>query len=243
LGSWGLLLPLAGAGFVLASRAGWGGRVVVAWTLVAGILLALARVRAALDWDLAGNATLLHQGRVWPVAHLLAGALGGVALAWVWRRLARRSVLAAGAATVALLAVGAVSPVLAARDLAATMARGDDGFVYGSGAAASGGFVRRAAAHLEPRDVVAVEGERGRGLALLLWQFSGARLARFDDPRLEGNDLRIRFAELAAAWDRRVAGAGFEPSVVVVSPDARPSGEVLERGRFGGRAWVVVRRV
>ena len=34
----------------------------------------------AFDWTLAGNATLLHQGRVWPPMHLLGAALAGAAL-------------------------------------------------------------------------------------------------------------------------------------------------------------------
>jgi hypothetical protein len=86
-----------------------------------------------------------------------------------------------------------------------------------------------------------VEVRGSRALALLLWQFSGAKLASYDDPRLEGNDLRIRYRERAEGWDRRMAGDGFD-SDWVVAPAAEVSGEVLERGRFGGETWALMRR-
>jgi hypothetical protein len=213
--------------------------VVVAWGAVTSLLLALARVRAAFDWDLAGNATLLHQGRVWPVAHLLAGGLAGAALAWGCGRLSQLPRLVPAAAGIAVLVAGAVSPALASADIAAVIDEHRAGFLYTRPDLAPGSFVQRAAARLGPNDVVEVRDSRA--LALLLWQFSGAGLAAYDDPRLARNDLRIRYRDLAAAWDRRMAAGGFAAGYVV-APPGEVSGEVLESGRFGGRPWDLVRR-
>jgi hypothetical protein len=99
--------------------------------------------------------------------------------------------------------------------------------------------VRRVAGRLDSSDVVEVDGPPG--LALSVWQFSGARLAKFDDPRLPRNDLRIRFRELAAAWDRRAAAGGFNPDYAVVPIAQAPAdARVLDRGRYGGGIWVFV---
>jgi hypothetical protein len=253
LAAWGLLLPLAAAGVLVALRRTLSeptvcsavrptpscARVVLAWAAVTALLLVLARVRAASDWDLAGNATLLHQGRVWPVAHLLAGGLAGAALAWGCARLSHLPRLVPVAAGIGVLAVGAVSPALASADIAEVIEAHDGGFIYTRPDVAPGSFVRRAAAHLGPNVVVQVGDSRA--LALLLWQFSGAKLAAYDDPRLEGNDLRIRYRELAEGWDRRMAGDGFV-SDWVVAPAGDVSGEALEKGRFGDGTWVLVRR-
>ena len=239
LASWGVLVPLAALGLVslVGSRAP-GHKVVLSWVLVTAVLLALARVRALFSWGLAGNATLLHQGRVWPVAHLLGAALAGAGLGWIRSRPARRARVVGSVVGAALLCVGAVSPVLASRSLAATIRAGEGGFHYGQAQFASGSFLRRAAERLDADDVVEVRGPPG--LALGLWQFSGARLATYDDPRLTRNELRIRFRELAAAWDRRMADEGFAPDYRLL-PRARLTDEpVLERGRFGGRRWVLV---
>jgi hypothetical protein len=250
LGAWGLLLPLAAAGLWVAlrspgtardglDRTAGTARVVVAWAAVTGVLLALTRVRAAFGWDLAGNATLLHQGRVWPVAHLLAGGLAGAALAWGRGRLSRLPRLVPAAASIAVLGAGAVSPALASSDIARVITEHRAGFFYTRPDLAPASFVRRAAARLGPDDRVEVRDSRA--LALLLWQFSGVRLAAYDDPRLARNDLRIRYRDLAAAWDRRMAAGGF-PSGYVVAAPGEVSGEVLESGRFGGRPWELVRR-
>jgi hypothetical protein len=240
LGSWGLLFPLAGGGVLLALRAGPGSRPLLGWLVVTAGLLLVARARAELGWDLAGNATLLHQGRVWPVAHLLGAAFAGAALAWGYGRATRRARPLGAAAGAAVLACGMVSPWLASQGLEETMRRHEGGYVYTRSDVAAGSFLRRAAARLCPRDVVAVPG--GPALALLLWQFSGAKLATYDDPRTEHNDLRIRYRELAEAWDRRMAAGGFRASHVVAPEERAPAGEVLERGAFGGRTWVLVRR-
>jgi hypothetical protein len=252
LGAWGLLLPLAAAGLWVAlltaeptARGGLGrtaeptARVVLAWAAVTGLLLVLARARAALEWDLAGNATLLHQGRVWPVAHLLAGGLAGAALAWGCARLSHLGRLVPAAAGIAVLAAGAVSPALASADIATVIEAHRAGFLYTRPDVAPGSFVRRAAARLGPHDVVEVRDSRA--LALLLWQFSGTGLAAYDDPRLAGNDLRIRYRDLAAAWDRRMAAGGF-PSGFTVAPAGEVAGKVLEAGTFDGRTWALVRR-
>ncbi|CAN5583952.1 hypothetical protein BH24ACT26_BH24ACT26_17220 [soil metagenome] len=240
LGSWGLLVPAALGGAIVAGRsASREARAALLWALGATLLLALARARAQLDWDLAGNATLLHQGRVWPVAHLLASSLAGVGLAWAHGALARRSSQAAAAGAALVLGVGAMSPVVASMGLTETLERHDGGFIYGRPDIAPGSFVRRAADHLDPDDVVRVED--ARLLGFLLWQFSGARLAAYDDPRLDRNDLRIRFRDLAGAWDRRMASGGFEADYAVVpAGSVRRGASALERGRFMGVDWALV---
>jgi hypothetical protein len=240
LGAWGLLLPLAAAGVACASRRP--GRAARLLLLCAGAtagLLVLARARAALDWGLAGNATLLHQGRVWPVAHLLGAAFAGAALAAAHAWLGRRSRLAASLAGGVVLGCGLVSPALASLGLERVMREHDGGFIYARSDVAPGSFVRRAAARLGPGDVVEVRGSRA--LALLLWQFAGVKLAAYDDPRLEHNDLRIRYRDLAVAWDRRMAGGGFDADFVVAPAAERAPGRAVVRGGFDGRGWVLLR--
>lgn len=236
LGSWGLLLPFAVIGGVLTWRArDVNARVVSAFAAGAVALLALALAREAFDWRLAGNATLLHQGRVWPPAHLLGAALAGIAatavFSWSWRR--RRALAVAGAAS--LLAVGVASPVLASRALADVLERHEDGFVYGRADLAPGSFVDRVAARLGPADTVAVDEP---GLAFHLFELSGCRLAAYDDPRLDGNDLRIRYADLAERWDARIAGPGFEPDYEVI-PAPLDEHPALRTGVYGGETWAL----
>jgi hypothetical protein len=240
LGAWGLLLPLAALGLAVAlRRTGRAARTLLAWVLVTAVLLALARIRSVLGWDLAGNATLLHQGRVWPVAHLLGAALAGVGLARIASvRLARGD--AGALASVALVATGAVSPVLASGSLLNTIRDHRGGFAYGRPEVASESFLVRAAARMDPTDVVEVRGPPA--LAMRIWQYSGARLAAYDDPRLEGNELRIRYRDLAAAWDRRMDRGGFRADLIVLSAERiAPGARVLARGPYGGRDWALVR--
>jgi hypothetical protein len=242
LGSWGLLTPLAALGIALTVRARRPRTtLLVSWALITAILLALARARALLDWGLGGNATLLHEGRVWPVAHLLAVAFAGAGVAWLRATLARRAPAVAAALVGAVFVAGVVSPWIASRSLAATIRAGEGGFQYARPDFGRGSFVRRAAGRLDPDHVVEVRGPPQ--LALALWQFSGARLARYDDPRLRRNDLRIRFRELARAWDSHMAEEGFVPDLIVMPLRGVSGAGVLERGRFGARAWALVRPV
>jgi hypothetical protein len=72
LTSWGVLLPLAIGGVVVAARTrSVDGKALLGFLAGTGLLLSFSIGRGAFDWNLAGNATLLHQGRVWPPAHLL----------------------------------------------------------------------------------------------------------------------------------------------------------------------------
>lgn len=246
LASWGLLLPLAVLGVVVAARRALrrGGAevaVLLAWAASIALWLAVTVVARGMREGLAGNGTMLHQGRVWPVAHLVGAAFAGVALLSVYRVIRRRSRALAAAACGLLLGVGAASPALAALHMTEIIRRADDGWVYATQDLAAGSFVRNAAAQLDPDDIVRVRGSDG--LAWALWQFSGARLAEYDDPTLEGNDLRVRFSELARAWDRRMAAEGFKPTHVVLPADRVSAGlEVLERGPFQGRRWVLASR-
>jgi hypothetical protein len=189
-----------------------------------------------LDWGVFGNETLLHQGRMWPPLHLLGAALGalGFLAAFGWLRDRGRAIASAFAALVILL--GIASPVIASVGLTKILDRHTEGFDYAEPDLARDRFVRRAAAHLDPDDVVEVLGSDD--LAFLLFQFSGVKLATYNDPRLIGNELRIRFSDLAAEWDRRAYGEGFPPDYVV-RPAGAP-GRALEIGAFRGRRWELV---
>ena len=238
LGAYGLLLPVALGGAVVARRL-QGGRVLLALCAATVLLLSLAVAREVFGWTVWNNATLLHQGRMWPPVHLLAGALGGVAVvraySWVRRRWGAVAPVAAGA----LLVVGGASPALASLRMREVLDEHRSGFEYGVADLAEDGFVARAARRLEPDDVVAVAGSDE--LAWMLFQLSGARLARYDDPRFEGNDLRIRFADLAREWDERVGAGGFAPTHVVLEAEAHAplAGEPLVMGTFDGVSWTL----
>jgi hypothetical protein len=241
LGAWGLLLPLALAGMTIAMREG-GRSMVVALGGATVVLLVATKLRPILGWDLAATATLLHQGRVWPTAHLLGATFAGVALAWLGEAVGRRtpggSAPVVGTAFVmGTLAVGAISPFVASRALTDLLRRNEGGFTYDRPDLAEGAFARRAAAQLGPGDVVRVEGEGGDRLAFLLWQLSGAHLARYDDPHRANNDLRIRYAALARAWDRRMEEEGFDANVVVRAVPPGEVGGALVAGEYGDLFW------
>ena len=234
--SWGILLPLAVVGAVTLWRArppGWS----PVLSLVAASLLLLGAgvLRSAMDWGLAGNATLLHQGRFWPPLHLLGAVLAGQVVAAVVRAWGRRGWVVA----VVLVALGIPSIVLASRGLTPLLEDRVQGFEYSSpDVQDEDGFLRRAAEVLGPDDVVLVL-DSGR-LAFRLFEFSGVRLANFDDPRVENNDLRIRFRDLAAEWDLIAAEGGFQPDYVAVPYDGvgSISGEdPLAAGTFGDETW------
>ncbi|HYP24805.1 MAG TPA: hypothetical protein VEV43_14650 [Actinomycetota bacterium] len=238
LGSYGLLLPLA-IGGIAGARSTREGRVLLSLTAASAALLGLAVARDVFDWTVWNNATLLHQGRMWPPVHLLAGVFGGVALERAHAAVARRSARVAAVAAGAVLCVAAASPVLASIRLAQILSDGSAGFEYAGRDFESGSFVREAGELLSPDDVVSVTGSDD--LAWALFQTSGARLARYDDSRFERNDLRIRFADLAAEWDERVGGRGFTPSHTVVPLGASGPvlGDQLVIGEFRGERWVL----
>ncbi|MFN2586783.1 MAG: hypothetical protein ABR613_01510 [Actinomycetota bacterium] len=236
LGSYGLLLPLGAAG-ILTARGSEPGRVLLVLAGSSAVLLALAVARHVFDWSVWNNATLLHQGRMWPPVHLLAGALAGLAVARGARWLRERSRALAVAAGAVLLAVAAASPVLASLRMKELLDERSAGYVYGGDDYERGSFVREAARVLGPDDVVAGGTDEVRWA---LFQMSGARLAAYDDPRFDGNDLRIRYAELAERWDEAVAAAGFTPTHVIVGGFVAPhAGRVVARGEFGGQTWVL----
>jgi hypothetical protein len=243
LASWGFLLPLTIAGVVVAARMRVREkRLLIAFGVAAAALLVLALAREAFGWQLAGNATLLHQGRAWPPTHLLAGVFGGIALAFGYEALKRRSRATAATALATVLVLGAVSPALAAIRMTGILHGHADGFSYASADLQPGSFVRNASAHLSPNDVVRVRGNDT--LAFFLFEFSGCRLASYDDPRLNGNDLRIRYADLARAWNRRMAAGGFRYDYIVVRASASlGSPEPVAEGSFDGVDYEMFRRV
>jgi hypothetical protein len=240
--SWGLLLPAAVAGLaLLVSVREPGARAVLALFIATLVFLGLAVARGIFDWDLRGNATLLHQGRVWPALHLIGAALAGVALARANEWLRDGSHALVVATTTAFFVVAAVSPALAAtRMINVLSGRVSSGYIFSSRNFAEGSFVRRAAAVLGPRDVIRVEGDEF--LAMWLYQYSGCRVTGFEDPRLDGNDLRIRFAELAERYEERMARGGFEADFVALPASEMAAGALpIADGEYGGEPWVLIR--
>jgi hypothetical protein len=249
LASWGLLLPAALGGVWLSwRRGGQSARVLLAFAAATIGMLGAAKARAALDWNLGGNATFLHQGRVWPAAHLLGAAFAGVALTAAYSWLEERSRTAAACAVAAVMVVGAASPVLASGGLTRILAAHDHGFVYDTPSFESHSFVIRAARVLEPDDIVETVPGRGSSNSLGFWlfQFSGCSIANYDDQRLARNDLRIRYRELADAWDARMAEGGFVPDYIALKvsdtlrTDPRLAGRIVAAGDFLGAEWVLV---
>jgi len=239
LGAWGLLLPLAIAGVILvaASQPPVVARPLIACAAGSLVLLATSILRARLDWGVFGNETLLHQGRIWPPLHLVGAAFAAIALmaGYGWAR-ARSRVLAVGLTT-AVIVAGAASPVVAARGITSIMERNIKGFVYDGSDFEPDSFARKAASVLDPEDIIEVDGSDE--LAFVLFQLSGVRLAAYDDPRLVGNELRIRFSDLAGRWDERIAAGGFPADYTVKRSETPGTGE-LARGEFQGEAWVLV---
>lgn len=236
--SWGILLPLMILGsLVIARTQAPGGMPLFALITATFALLGVGIVRSEFDWDLAGNATLLHQGRFWPPLHLLAAAITGYGVATLLGVLRRyRLAIAAG-----LVLLGIPSIVVASQGLRPLLEQRTDGFEYSSADIQDDdGFIRRAAEVLGPDDVVLVlDSDR---LAFRLFEFSGVRLANYDDPRLPGNDLRIRYRDLAAEWDLITAEGGFQPDYVALSYDGVGTigeQEPLTTGTFSGGTWAL----
>lgn len=239
LGAWGLLLPAAILGAVVAAR----GRALASTSLLAFAgtciaLLALALARSNFGWSLWGHDTVLHQGRVWPQDHLLGGALAGIA--WTVAGAASTALRTTLAALV--LTLGAPSVVRGSIDMHAVLAANRDGFHYDSANLDPDAFVRVAAAHLGPDDVVAVPPVHD-SLGFLLFQFSGARLSDYDDLRLASNDLRIRYRDLASEWEETRSRSGFGADFQVAPASSVPDGEVLAQGLYDGRRWALTRAV
>jgi hypothetical protein len=242
LWSWGLLVPAAIAGIYIALRAKLpASRQLLALVAASGILLLLGVGRARFDWSLLGNETLLHQGRVWPPLHVIAAAFAGVAIIRALDALTPRSRMLAASALAALVLIGGMSLVYASRSITILMNDHEDGFLYSRPDLIEGSFVRRAADRLDSDDVVAVTDDHE--IAFLLFQFSGTRLLGYDDPNRPENELRIRFADLAAAWTEDKETGAIEPDYYVSpagDPDA-PDGEVLVEGIYEGREWQLIK--
>lgn len=236
--SWGMLLPLALFGAVTLWRsrpAGWSP--VLALVVATLLLLGAGVLRSAMDWGLAGNATLLHQGRFWPPLHLLGAVLAGQVVAAIVGAWGRRG----WAVAAVLVLLGIPSIVLASQGLEPLLEERVQGFEYSSPDVQSDdGFIRRAAEVLGPDDVVLVlDSDR---LAFRLFEFSGVRLATFDDTRVESNDLRIRFKDLAAEWDLISTEGGFQPDYVAITYDGVGTiggNEPLATGTFGAESWAL----
>ncbi|HYY44251.1 MAG TPA: hypothetical protein VE975_03580 [Actinomycetota bacterium] len=239
LASWGLLGPFALAGAILAFR-DRRARLLLAFLVAMVALLALAFARDVFDWTLLGIPSLLHQGRMWPPAHLLASAFGGFALYRGYRWLSGRNRRLAVAGTAVVFAAGSISPVLASIALERIIAGHEHGYVFTGRDYAPGGFVRRAAAHLGPDDVVLAQGSNLLGF--LLFQYSGARVARYDDTRLARNDLRIRYARLASAWDARMVHGGFRADYIARPRSGVDDARVVASGTYRGEIYVLLKR-
>lgn len=241
LWSWGLLLPLSVWGAVMTLRTPAAARAgtLLSYTAATVLFLALSLGRAEFGWNPAGNATLLHQGRVWPVVHLLAAAFAAVAIRAVWAWLAARSRTLAVASLVALFGVATISPALASIKLTDWIRTYERGYLYNRPDLRAGAFVPDVAGFLSADDVVRVEGSNF--LAFLLWQLSGARPATYDDERLDGNDARIRYKDLAERWDQAMEDGGFDADFIVVRAVDAPAGaEPLISGRFRDEVWYLL---
>jgi hypothetical protein len=240
LWSWGLLLPLGVAGAALAVRTrAAGARALLAYTAATVAFLAVTILRAEFGWNPAGNATLLHQGRVWPVVHLLAAAFAGIAIVagWAWAR-ERSGALAVGGVAV-LFGFGAVSPVFASIKLTEWIRTYERGYLYHRPDFVDAAFVPQAAGFLRASDIVRVEGSNFLGF--MLWQLSGSRLAAFDDERLSANDARIRYKDLAERWDETMATGGFDADYVAIRAAEAPDGaDPLVQGDFRDEEWVLI---
>lgn len=236
LAAWGLLLPLAlaGAGIALSQPPAIR-RPLVMYACACVGLLTLSWARGRFGWDVLANQTLLHQGRFWPPAHLVGAALGGIALVggYGWLR-ARGRVLAVGF-VVALLAIGAISPLYASIDLTRIIRAGASGFLYGTDDLQRGSFLRRAAADLDPDDItLVVEGDL---LAFYLWQFSGTRLADDNAGPLEPNPWRIRYPTLADRWYERESEGDFNTDWVFSKRIRYATEDARAFGTFRDTRW------
>jgi hypothetical protein len=240
LWSWGLLLPLAAVGVFLALRGSKpSANVVIALSAGTLLLLIVTIARGEFGWDLGGNETLLHQGRVWPVAHILAAAFAGSTLSRLFGVVSRRSKPIAAVAIACLLVIGVASPAIASIYLTKVIATHDAGYLYRRPDFDDDAFVIKTVEHLDSSDVVEVEGSNFLGF--LLFSLSGARLASYDDARLTNNDLRIRYADLAREWDERSSAEGFAPDYRVVRADEAPPNAVpIVIGEFRDEEWVLL---
>jgi len=243
LGSWGILLPCSAAGLaivLLRRRKDIAAHILIALTSGTVVLLLLAIARGRLEWALGNNATILHQGRVWPAAHLLGAVLAGVALVALFDWVRSRSYAGAVIGVGLVFALGAISPVYASIHLTRVMRVEGRGFIYSGDDFKRDAFVSRAGASLRAGDVIRVHGSDLLGF--LLFQFSGARLASYDDPRMNGNDLRIRFADLASEWTGRMRNGGFVADyTVMLEAEVSSAAEVVTSGVFRDAEWVLVR--
>jgi hypothetical protein len=244
LAAWGLLLPLALAGIALAWRSGTtSARVILAFGGVTVIMLLLARARSEFNWHLASNATILHQGRMWPVAHLLGSAFAGAALAAGFKWMRRRSEFLAPVAVGALLILGSLSLWLSSQGLTEIIGHHEDSWLYTRAEFAPDAFIGRAAQQLGPDDVVQAPQDENNVLGFWLFQFSGARINGHSDSRYPGNELRIRYQDLARRYGQVMDSGGFEVDYVPMPASEAtdiPSSAIVTEGPFRGESWVLV---
>ncbi|MGH2776268.1 MAG: hypothetical protein ACRDJT_12660 [Actinomycetota bacterium] len=244
LAAWGLLLPLALAGVVLALRSGTtSARVVLTFAGATVVLMLLARARSEFDWDLAGNATALHEGRVWPVAHLLGSAFAGAGLAagFTWMR--RRSEFLAPVVVVLLVVAGSLSLWLSSQALTEIIKNHEDSWLYTRAEFEPDAFIHRAAKQLDPEVVVQAPQDENNVLGFWLFQFSGARINGHSDTRYPGNELRIRYEDLAHRYGEVMDSGGFEVDYIPMpasEADGIPEDAIVAEGPFRGESWVLV---
>ncbi|HZK51626.1 MAG TPA: hypothetical protein VFD47_08695 [Actinomycetota bacterium] len=244
LAAWGLLLPLALAGVVLAWRSGTtSARVILSFAGATVVLMLLARARSEFGWDLAGNATALHQGRIWPVAHLLGAAFAGAGLAagFMWMR--RRSEFLAPVAVTVLVVVGSLSLWLSSQALTEIINKHEKSWLYTLEEFAPDAFISEAAVQLGPDVVVQAPQDENNVLGFWLFQFSGARVNGHSDSRYPGNELRIRYEDLASRYGEVMDSGGFEVDYIPMPASEAagiPEEAIVAEGPFRGESWVLV---
>jgi hypothetical protein len=59
---------------------------------------------------------------------------------------------------------------------------------------------------------------------------------------MDGNDLRIRFADLASGWEERMTSGGFVADFTAMpEADVSVGADVVARGDYQDADWVLVR--
>ena len=244
LAAWGLLLPLALAGIVLAWRSGTtSARVILSFVGATVVLMLLALARSEFDWDLVGHPTALHPGRVWPVAHLLGSAFAGAGLAAGFMWMKRRSEFLAPITAAALVIVGSISLWLSSPALTEIIKKHEDSWLYTREEFARDAFIHRAAEQLGPDVVVQAPQDENNVLGFWLFQFSGARINGHSDSRYPGNELRIRYEDLAHRYREVMASGGFEVDYIPMPASEAagiPEDAIVAEGPFRGESWVLV---
>jgi hypothetical protein len=180
---------------------------------------------------------------MWPVAHLLGSAFAGAGLAAGFKWMKRRSEFLAQLVVAALLIVGSLSLWLSSQALTEIIMKHEDSWLYTRADFAPDAFIGKAAEELDPDDVVQAPQDENNVLGFWLFQFSGSRVNGHSDSRYPGNELRIRYQDLAGRYGEVMASGGFEVDYMPMPASEAtdiPSSAIVTEGVFRGETWVLV---